>query len=118
MTVYRLSSTIILTYTTVGCKSVKKTSLPLTLVSSVHLPFLNLIPFPLPEYNVLYRTGDFGRVVNGALVFEGRADTQIKVRGHRVDMTEVDMAVKKVKGVDKVTMICYKPGEVNQVRKT
>ncbi|XP_050686170.1 zwittermicin A synthase ZmaJ-like [Eriocheir sinensis] len=68
-----------------------------------------------PEYNVLYRTGDFGRVVDGALVFEGRADTQIKVRGHRVDLIEVDMAVKKVKGVDKVTIICYSPGEINQV---
>lgn len=49
-------------------------------------------------------------------MFEGRADSQIKVRGHRVDMTEVEMAVKKVKGVDKVTIICYKPGEVDQVR--
>ena len=70
----------------------------------------------LSEYNILYRTGDFGRVVDGLLVFEGRADTQIKVRGHRVDLTEVDMAVKKVKGVDKVTIVCYSPGEVNQVR--
>lgn len=57
-------------------------------------------------------------MVDGALVFEGRADTQIKVRGHRVDLIEVDMAIKKVKGVDKVTIICYSPGEVNQVRKT
>ncbi|XP_045108560.1 tyrocidine synthase 3-like isoform X2 [Portunus trituberculatus] len=67
-----------------------------------------------PEYGVLYRTGDYARVVDGLLVFEGRADSQIKVRGHRVDMTEVEMAVKKVEGVDKVTIICYKPGEVDQ----
>lgn len=55
-------------------------------------------------------------MIDGALIFEGRADTQIKVRGHRVDMAEVDMAIKKVKGVDKVTILCYNPGEVNQVR--
>ncbi|KAG0718641.1 Mycosubtilin synthase subunit C [Chionoecetes opilio] len=67
-----------------------------------------------PTYSVLYRTGDYARVVDGVLVFEGRADSQIKVRGHRVDMTEVEMAVKKVKGVDKVMIICYKPGEVDQ----
>ncbi|XP_063842218.1 beta-alanyl-bioamine nonribosomal peptide synthetase ebony-like [Scylla paramamosain] len=67
-----------------------------------------------PEYSVLYRMGDYAMVVDGVLVFEGRADSQIKVRGHRVDMTEVEIAVKKVEGVDKVTIICYKPGEVDQ----
>lgn len=69
------------------------------------------------EYSVLYRTGDYARVVDGLLVFEGRADSQIKVRGHRVDMNEVEMAVKKIKGVDKVTVICYHAGEVDQVKK-
>ncbi|XP_068234684.1 beta-alanyl-bioamine nonribosomal peptide synthetase ebony [Palaemon carinicauda] len=67
-----------------------------------------------PNYSVLYRTGDFGCVVNGNLVFEGRLDSQIKIRGHRVDMSEVQAAVQKVPGVDKSYLLCYKPGEVNQ----
>lgn len=54
--------------------------------------------------------------MDGTLVFEGRADTQIKIRGHRVDMTEVDVAAKKVTGLEKVTTLCYNPGELNQVR--
>lgn len=49
------------------------------------------------------------------LVFEGRADSQVKVRGHRVDMNEVQMALLKVKGVEKAYILCYNPGEVNQV---
>ncbi|XP_042203852.1 mycosubtilin synthase subunit C-like isoform X2 [Homarus americanus] len=66
------------------------------------------------DYSVLYRTGDFGKVINGMLVFEGRADSQIKIRGHRVDMNEVELAMLMVKGVDKVYILCYNPGEVNQ----
>ncbi|KAK7072988.1 hypothetical protein SK128_006146 [Halocaridina rubra] len=66
------------------------------------------------DYSILYRTGDFGRIVNGMVVYEGRTDSQIKIRGHRVDMNEVQTAVQKVPGVDKVYILCHKPGEVNQ----
>ncbi|KAG7156499.1 Mycosubtilin synthase subunit C-like [Homarus americanus] len=59
------------------------------------------------DYSVLYRTGDFGKVINGMLVFEGRADSQIKIRGHRVDMNEVELAMLMVKGVDKALVAFY-----------
>nr|XP_053634702.1 uncharacterized protein LOC128690171 [Cherax quadricarinatus] len=67
-----------------------------------------------PDYSVLYRTGDFGRIVDGVVVYEGRTDSQIKIRGHRVDMNEVELAMLKVDNVDKVHVLCYRPGEVNQ----
>ncbi|KAK8740652.1 hypothetical protein OTU49_002633 [Cherax quadricarinatus] len=67
-----------------------------------------------PDYSVLYRTGDFGRIVDGVVVYEGRTDSQIKIRGHRVDMNEVELAMLKVDNVDKVHVMCYRPGEVNQ----
>jgi len=66
----------------------------------------------------MYRTGDYGRIVNGVLLYEGRTDSQIKVRGHRVDLTEVETAVHKLPadlGIEKLTVLCYKPGETEQV---
>ncbi|KAG5894177.1 hypothetical protein JTB14_001871 [Gonioctena quinquepunctata] len=67
-----------------------------------------------PTFGRLYRTGDFARFQNGVLFYEGRTDSQIKIRGHRVDMTEVEKAVNSVDGVEKATVLCYKPGEINQ----
>jgi thioesterase domain-containing protein/acyl carrier protein len=42
----------------------------------------------------MYRTGDVGRrLPGGALVTDGRRGTQVKVRGHRVEPMEVELAV-------------------------
>lgn len=42
----------------------------------------------------MYRTGDIGRrLPDGALVIDGRLGSQIKVRGHRVEPMEVELAV-------------------------
>lgn len=67
-----------------------------------------------PEHSRLYRTGDFARIVKGSLIYEGRTDSQVKVRGHRVDLSEVEQAVAAVPGVDKSVVLCYKPGETEQ----
>ncbi|XP_018568645.1 uncharacterized protein LOC108908938 [Anoplophora glabripennis] len=67
-----------------------------------------------PTYAKLYRTGDFARVEKGVLVYEGRTDSQVKVRGHRVDLAEVEKAVNSLEEVDKGIVLCYKPGELNQ----
>lgn len=66
----------------------------------------------------MYKTGDYGKIVNGVLLYEGRTDSQIKVRGHRVDLTEVEAAIHKLpnSGIDKLAVLCYKPGEIEQVR--
>jgi len=65
---------------------------------------------------VLYGTGDFVRLKreNGLLYYEGRCDSQIKVRGHRVDLSEIEKAVTSVEGVDKAVILCYKPNEPAQ----
>lgn len=65
----------------------------------------------------MYKTGDYGKIVNGVLLYEGRTDSQIKVRGHRVDLTEVEAAIQKLpnSGIDKLTVLCYNPGETEQV---
>ncbi|KIF04850.1 nourseothricin peptide synthetase [Streptomyces sp. RSD-27] len=47
-----------------------------------------------------YRTGDLVTVApSGALVFRGRSDHQVKIRGHRVDLVEVEGLVGGCAGV-------------------
>jgi acyl-coenzyme A synthetase/AMP-(fatty) acid ligase len=76
---------------------------------------LNTSAVSIAEHSSLYRTGDFARLVKGSLIYEGRTDSQVKVRGHRVDLSEVEQAVTAVCGVDKCVVLCYNPGETDQV---
>ncbi|MET8160163.1 amino acid adenylation domain-containing protein [Sphaerisporangium sp. NPDC005289] len=48
----------------------------------------------------LYRSGDFGRWrPDGKLAFLGRRDAQVKIRGHRVELGEVEGRLLRVPGV-------------------
>jgi amino acid adenylation domain-containing protein/non-ribosomal peptide synthase protein (TIGR01720 family) len=49
----------------------------------------------------LYRTGDLVREVNGSLHYVSRADDQVKVRGHRIELGEVEAALAAAPGVDR-----------------
>ena len=44
-----------------------------------------------PDGGRLYRTGDLGRITpDGEIEYLGRADAEVKIRGHRVDLGEID----------------------------
>ncbi|XP_032666149.1 mycosubtilin synthase subunit C [Odontomachus brunneus] len=67
-----------------------------------------------PDYPRIFHTGDYAKIVKGSVVYEGRVDSQIKIRGHRVDLTEVERAIARIPDIDKVVVLCYKPGELSQ----
>ncbi len=48
----------------------------------------------------IYRTGDLGRLLaDGCLMYAGRKDSRLKVRGHRVEVEEVEAALASLPGV-------------------
>lgn len=50
----------------------------------------------------IYRTGDLARYDNnGDLLFSGRKDFQIKYRGHRIELEEIERAISAVDGVER-----------------
>jgi amino acid adenylation domain-containing protein/FkbM family methyltransferase len=54
----------------------------------------------------LYRTGDLVRYAeDGNLHFVGRVDDQVKVRGHRVELGEIEAVVERHPGVRKCAVI-------------
>lgn len=65
-------------------------------------------PFNLCEHGRVYRTGDLMRYQKGGnLVFEGRTDDQIKIRGYRVEIGEIENAIVTCEGVNKAIVVAH-----------
>ena len=60
----------------------------------------------------LYRTGDVGkRGVDGAITFLGRADRQVKVRGHRIEPAEIESALERASEIAGAVVVAHGDGE-------
>ncbi|WP_244502426.1 amino acid adenylation domain-containing protein [Streptomyces oceani] len=65
---------------------------------------------PIPEQRI-YRTGDLCRwTETGELEFLGRADRQVKVRGYRIELDEIEDILASMPGVDEAAVVAT-PGE-------
>lgn len=64
-----------------------------------------------------YRTGDLGvRRPDGIVLYRGRADTQVKIRGHRVEPAEIEAALGALPGLgDAVVLTERGPGGLRLV---
>jgi amino acid adenylation domain-containing protein len=75
----------------------------------VNLPSLTasrFVPDPAGSGERLYRTGDRGRHrEDGEIEFLGRVDDQMKIRGFRVEPSEVDAVIRSAEGVRQAAVI-------------
>ncbi|HWO58874.1 MAG TPA: AMP-binding protein, partial [Umezawaea sp.] len=56
----------------------------------------------------MYRTGDRVKVTDrGWIEFLGRIDNQVKIRGHRVELGDVEAAAHKLSGVDESVAVVF-----------
>ena len=60
----------------------------------------------------MYRTGDIGRWLrDGTLEFRGRRDTQLKLRGYRIEAGEIEQWVQSYAGISNAAVLLHGSGE-------
>ncbi|OAL25213.1 hypothetical protein AYO22_05090 [Fonsecaea multimorphosa] len=68
--------------------------------------------FDHPEYGRLYRSGDIGRLLcDDSLVILGREDDQVKLRGQRIELGEVNSALIKCNEVEDAVSLVIDKGD-------
>ncbi|MDQ6866956.1 MAG: amino acid adenylation domain-containing protein [Pseudomonadota bacterium] len=74
-------------------------------------PFLDDAPDP-----VLYRSGDAVEIAtNGEIMFHGRIDDQVKVRGFRVELGEIEAKLAGLPGVAHAAVVLRNDNEIEQL---
>jgi len=69
-------------------------------------PELTAQRFVETAHGRLYRTGDLGRwTATGELAFVGRRDGQVKIRGVRVELGEIEAALQRLAGVQGAAVV-------------
>jgi D-alanine--poly(phosphoribitol) ligase subunit 1 len=66
--------------------------------------------------SIFYRSGDLVREdESGQLWFQGRVDNQVKIRGHRIELEEVDLAVQSVPDVRRAVSVVLAGKDGNEI---
>lgn len=73
-------------------------------------------PFATEPGSRLYRTGDIARFrADGQLDFLGRGDHQVKIRGNRLELSEVEAGLRTVNGVANALVAVHSLGGVDRL---
>ncbi len=64
------------------------------------------VPNPFNPKQKLYKTGDLGKLKsNGDFIYIGRKDNQIKLRGFRIEVNEIELALNKQEGINTAVVL-------------
>ncbi|GAA0077057.1 hypothetical protein UT300005_14350 [Clostridium sp. CTA-5] len=68
-----------------------------------------------PETNQrLYQTGDLGRYLpNGTIEFLGRKDTQVKIHGHRIELSEIESILQNHYSIESAVALVIGDSPIN-----
>jgi acyl-coenzyme A synthetase/AMP-(fatty) acid ligase/acyl carrier protein len=70
------------------------------------LTAMKFLPDPTGGNERLYRTGDLGVMrPDGCLIYLGRQDSQVKIRGHRIELAEIEMALLDLDTVKEAVVV-------------
>lgn len=73
------------------------------------------IKSPFAQNTRLYKTGDLAKwLPSGDLMFIGRKDNQIKIRGYRVELEEIENHIRAISGI-KETIVLDRNSQNNEV---
>jgi len=73
-------------------------------------------PYAEQEGQRLYRTGDLARYLpDGKIEFLGRSDSQVKVRGFRIELAEIEAVFSEHPSVRKCAVIARRGAESNRI---
>ncbi|MDD4111509.1 MAG: amino acid adenylation domain-containing protein [Herbinix sp.] len=71
---------------------------------------------PFEEHTKMYRTGDLARwLPDGNIEFLGRTDFQVKIRGHRIEIGEIESTILSHANVNKVVVMAREDNNKEQV---
>ena len=78
--------------------------------------FQNPFDGKIKGYNEMYKTRDLGRYLqDGSIAIIGRADSQVKIRGNRVELSEIEQTIRRIDEIDDVTVKTVKNGQNNEL---
>ncbi|REK76182.1 non-ribosomal peptide synthetase [Paenibacillus paeoniae] len=66
------------------------------------------VPNPYAQGEKMYRTGDLGRrLENGEFLYAGRRDFQVKIRGHRIEIGEIEQLLLRHEQVKETVVTAF-----------
>jgi len=75
-------------------------------LNNVELTLEKFIKNPFIPGQRMYKTGDMARYLeNGSIEYIGRTDKQVKIRGHRVELGEIERCLSSIAGVENAVVV-------------
>lgn len=85
-------------------------------LNQVELTCDRFVRNPFEPAAFLYKTGDLARWLDdGSIEYLGRIDSQVKIRGNRIELNEIEAVIKKYPGVKNAAVLMKEQNSANRL---